>query len=76
MWITITITSSLKISNLSYNLTAPILWNNLPKTMRTFSNTSPNAATTSQSSSLSLSLSKTQFRSHLKTYLFGISYPP
>ena len=67
-------TSSLKISNRSYNRTAPILWNNLPKSMRTFSNTSPNAATTSQSSSLSLSLSKIQFRSHLKTYLFGISY--
>ena len=44
--------------------------------MRTFSNTSPNAATTSQTYSLALQLSKTQFRSHLKTYLFGISYPP
>ena len=50
----------------SYNRTAPILRNNLPKSIRTFSNTSPNAATTSQSYSLALSLSKTQFRSHLK----------
>ena len=31
-------TSSLKIFNPSYNQTAPILWNNLPKSMRTFSN--------------------------------------
>ena len=68
-------TSSLKVSNHSYNQTAPILWNNLPKSMRTFSNTSPNSVTTSQCSSLALSLSKTQFRSHLKTYLFSISYP-
>ena len=36
--------------------------------MRTFSNTSPNSATTSQCASLPLSLSKTQFRSHFKTY--------
>ena len=69
-------TSSLKISNRSYNQTAPILWNNLPKSMRTFCNTSPNSATTSQCSSIPLSLSKTKFRSHLKTYLFGISFPP
>ena len=41
--------SSLKICNRSYNRTAPFLWNNLPKSMRTFSNTSPNTATTSQS---------------------------
>ena len=68
-------TSSLKIFNCSYNRTTSILWNNLPKSMRTFSNTSPNSAT-SQCSSLPLSLSKTRFRSHLKTYLFGISYPP
>ena len=69
-------TSSLKISNRSYNQTAPILWNNLPKSMKTFSNTSPKSATTSQCTSLPLSLSKTKFCSHLKTYLFGISYPP
>ena len=31
-------TSSLKVSNLSYNQIAPILWNNLPKSLRTFSN--------------------------------------
>ena len=52
----------------SYNQTAPILWNNLPKSMRTFSNTSPNSATTGQCSSLLLSLSKTQFRTLLKTF--------
>ena len=69
-------TFSRKISNSSYNRTAPILWNHLPKSMRTFSNTSSNSATTSQSFSLLLSLSKTQFCSHLKTYLFDISYPP
>ena len=69
-------TTSLKMSNRSYNRTAPILWSNLSKYMRIFSNTSPNSATTNQCSSLPLSLSKTQFRSHLKTYLFGISYPP
>ena len=61
--------SSLKIANRSYNRTAPIPWNNLPKSMRTFSNTSPNSATTSQCSSLPLSLSKNQFCSHHKTYL-------
>ena len=69
-------TSSLKISNRSYNRTAPILWNNLPKSMRTFSNTSPNSATTNQCSSLPFSLSKIQFRSHLKIFIFSISYPP
>ena len=69
-------TCSLKISNLSYHRTSPILWNNLPKSMRTFCKTSPNYATNSQCSSLQLSLSKTQFCSHLKTYLFGILYPP
>ena len=50
-------TSSLKLSNRSYNRTAPIIWNNLPKSMRTFSNTLPNSATTIQYSSLPLSLS-------------------
>ena len=69
-------TSSLNICNRSNNRTAPIMWNNLSKSMRTFSNTSPNTATTSQCPSLPLSSSKTHFRSHLKTYLFGISYPP
>ena len=69
-------TSSLKIYNRSYNRTAPILWNNLPKPMRTFSSKSPNSASTSQCFSLPLPLSKTQFRSHLKTYFFGISYLP
>ena len=65
-------TSSLKISNRSYNRTASILWNNLPKSMRTFSNTSPNAATTSQSTSLPLSLSKTEF-SHISKNTFSAS---
>ena len=69
-------TSFLKMSNCSYNQTAPILWNNLPKPMRTFSNTSTNCATTSQCSSLPHSHSKTQFRSRLKTDLFNISYSP
>ena len=53
-------------------LSSGIIYQNL----RTFSNTSPNSATTSQRSSLPLSLSKTQFCSYLKTYLLGISYPP
>ena len=44
-------------------LSPGIIYQNL----RTFSNTSPNSATTSQCTSLALSLSKTQFRSHLKT---------
>ena len=64
-------TSSLKISNRSYNQTAPILWNNLPESLKTFSNMLPNSANTSQCSFLPLSLSKTQFRSHLKTYIFA-----
>ena len=61
--------SSLKISNRSYNQTAPILWNNWPKSMRSFSNTSPNSATSSKCSSWPLSPSKTQFRSRLNIYL-------
>ena len=68
--------SSLKMSNHSFNQTAQILWNNLPKSIRTFSYTLPNSPTTGQCSSLQLSRSKVQFRSHLKTYLFNISYPP
>ena len=58
--------SPLQISNRLYNQAAPILLNNLPKSVRTVPNTFPNSATTSQCSSLPLSLSKTQFRSHLK----------
>ena len=64
-------TSYLNISNHSYNQTAPILWINLPKSMRTFSNILNNSAITSQCFSLPLSLSKTQFRSHLKPYLLA-----
>ena len=59
--------TSLKIFNGSFNQTAPILWNNLPKSMRTFSNMLPNSTNTSLCSSLPLSLSKTQFHFHLKT---------
>ena len=68
-------TSSLKILHLSFNQTVPILWNNLPKSTRPFTKELPNSPTTCQCSSSPLPFSKTNFRSHLKRYIFNISYP-
>ena len=65
-------TSSLKISNRSYNRTAPILWNNLPKSMRTSSNTSPNAATTSQSTLYHSHFLRLNF-AHISKHTFSAS---
>ena len=65
--------SRLKITNRSFHLTAPALWNSLPPDLRHFSSHS-----TSQSN-LNLpifSLSPSVFLKKLKTHLYRCSFPP
>ena len=69
---TTTSKAPLKISNRSFRYSAPTLWNSLPSHLRKYSANIPN----SNSNSQLLALSRGQFLSKLKTYLFTISYPP
>ena len=68
-------TCSLKISNRSFHQAAPVLWNSLPTYLRTFNKSLPTFPSTNLSPP-PLALSRSQFLSKLKTYLFSISYPP
>ena len=62
--------SKLKIADRSFHYYAPVLWNNLPKHLRSFSQNSPN------NNDPQLSLNPLQFHSQLKTHLFLHSFPP
>jgi len=70
--------SRLKITDRSFYYHAPVLWNALPKNLRSYSSTSSSSklsSETSQTTSL-LELSPTLFHKKLKTHLFLNSYPP
>jgi hypothetical protein len=67
------VSSHLKITNRSFSHHAPVLWNSLPVHMRQPA-TCPTSDTTSHKPLLLLS--KSQFLSRLKTFLFYKSYPP
>jgi uncharacterized protein involved in tolerance to divalent cations len=60
-----------QITNRSFYYEAPALWNELPKSLRSYSSVLP-----SQNNSPLLSLSSAQFHKQLKTHLFLQSYPP
>lgn len=63
--------SSLKLTNRSFRISAPLLWNNLPHYLR------PNSSCLSTTEApLTPQLSFSTFRSKLKAYLFNQSYPP
>jgi len=65
--------SSLKITNRSFCLAAPALWNSLPSEMRQKSySSSPKSALHSSPFDISPSV----FHKRLKTYLFDLSFPP
>ena len=57
----------LKFPTTLFNNLLPTLWNNLPPSVKTFANTILNLSENGSTCSLSLSLSKTQFCSQLKT---------
>ena len=60
--------SRLKITDRSFSIQAPVLWNSLPATLRQKS--------LSTGSITGLSLSPSLFHSRLKTHLFNKSHPP
>ena len=62
--------SRLKISDRSFHITAPVLWNSLPPHLR-----QPATPQSGAGSGL-LALSRSQFLAQLKTHLFKHSYPP
>ena len=65
--------SSLKITNRSFCLAAPALWNSLPSGLRQKSHsTSPQSA----SYSSPFDISPLVFHKRLKHYLFDLSFPP
>ena len=71
------LTSKLKYSNHSFRISAPHLWNSLPPNLRIYAPVSDETITNITHSSVSptfkpISLSK---NSHLKTYLFSLSFP-
>jgi hypothetical protein len=67
------LTSRLKISNRSFQHSAPVLWNNLPSDLRHIAHASTSSPTLhSPLSEISTSL----FLKRLKTHLFHISFPP
>ena len=77
------LTSKLKFSNCSFRISATHLWNSLPPNLRTYAPvsdetiiniTSINCLSVSATFK-SLSLSRNRFISHLKTYLFSLSFP-
>ena len=63
-------TSRLKISDRSFHLKAPAIWNSLPAHLR-----QPTSPTPSNGLGL-LALSRQQFLAQLKTHLFHQSFPP
>ena len=69
----ITSRSPLKISDRSFRVAAPILWNSLPRSLRLCSTALTSG--TMQSSPM-LTLTRNQFLSRLKTHLYSRSYPP
>jgi hypothetical protein len=64
--------ASLKLSNRSFLHASPIIWNELPPSLRKFSS----HPTTNNLESRSLILSSSQFHKSLKTHLFHQSFPP
>ena len=75
--------SSLKITNRSFRYAAPSLWNELPTDLREPRQTqspalSPitSASSPSSLSPLASSLTRSEFHSELKTWLFSKSFPP
>ena len=60
--------SRLKLSDRAYSVYAPVLWNQLPSYLR--------QPALDSSKGTMLELSHKTFHTKLKTYLFGISYPP
>ena len=66
--------SRLKITNRSFRLTAPALWNSLPPDLHHFS---PHSTSSQPNlNSLLFSLSPSDFLKKLKTHLFHFSFPP
>jgi hypothetical protein len=66
--------SRLKITNRSFHLTSPALWNSLPPDLRHFSSHSTSSQPNLNSPLFSLSPSV--FLKRLKTHLFHFSFPP
>ena len=62
--------SRLKLSDRSFSLAAPALWNSLPKEFRQH-----RSLHSANNSSLSFHLSPSQFHKKLKTHLFAASFP-
>ena len=62
--------STIKISDRFFQQTTPTISINLPPSIKTFANTTPNLLENDYTSSFPRSLSKTQFRFQLKIYLF------
>ena len=69
------LTSKLKFSDRSFRNASPCLWNSLPTTLRSFSQQIPTPSFPTPLPFNTLSLSRSQFSSRLKTHLFSLLYP-
>ena len=69
------LTSKLNFSDRSFRNVSPRLWNSLPTNIRSLSQHIPTPSYPAPLPFNTLSLSRSQFLSRLKTHLFSLSYP-